>query len=254
MKIDVEGMEEKVLAGAHRILRESKPLLFIEGNTQAEVDRHTAVLAPFGYRPTGRVFNASPTYEFAAADSPTAPPARLPRTVTLASWQADDPGLDAVTTDGGGLRITSRLAAGTHAHVTQPPLNLKRAPDQDVIAVSPSETYFLQAMGKVSEGTGVAFFVMEYDDRSRTATHKKYFHPRMFERIDLRPDTRRIRIAIQVTGAGDVALERVALHAIGGAAAAAAPDGPARRSWGARVARATRVALRRWIEDYRRSE
>jgi len=36
-----------------------------------------------GYRPTARVFNASPTYELAAAGSPVAPPERLPEVVDL---------------------------------------------------------------------------------------------------------------------------------------------------------------------------
>ena len=65
IKADVEGMEPLVLAGAARILLRHRPLVYAEARTSAEFDRLAAVVADFGYLATGRVFNASPTYEFA---------------------------------------------------------------------------------------------------------------------------------------------------------------------------------------------
>jgi hypothetical protein len=66
LKADVEGMEALVLRGATRILRRHRPVVFAEAFTEVERSAVEAVLAPFGYRPTGRVFNATPTYEFVA--------------------------------------------------------------------------------------------------------------------------------------------------------------------------------------------
>lgn len=66
IKIDVEGMEEAVLRGATRILSRDRPLIYAEAHSSAQANALRALLAPFGYRATGRVFNASPTYEFAA--------------------------------------------------------------------------------------------------------------------------------------------------------------------------------------------
>ena len=69
LKIDVEGMEPAVLAGAHRILSEDAPVIFAEANTDEEFDTLTATLAAEHYVSSGRVFNASPTYEFVPAPS-----------------------------------------------------------------------------------------------------------------------------------------------------------------------------------------
>jgi FkbM family methyltransferase len=66
IKIDVEGMEVDVLRGAARILSEHKPVIFAEARSLAEAKAIARHLAPFGYRPTWRIFNASPTYEFSA--------------------------------------------------------------------------------------------------------------------------------------------------------------------------------------------
>ena len=70
LKIDVEGMEAEVLRGATRILDWSRPVVFAEAWDQRQAHELELLLRDFGYRPTGRVFNATPTYEFAA------PPAR----------------------------------------------------------------------------------------------------------------------------------------------------------------------------------
>jgi FkbM family methyltransferase len=63
MKIDVEGMELDVLRGATRVLRESGPVIFAEAHTPELRDALEQYLQSFGYVRTGRVFNASPTYE-----------------------------------------------------------------------------------------------------------------------------------------------------------------------------------------------
>jgi len=67
IKLDVEGMEAEVLRGAARILAEHRPLVFAEAQSVAAARIIAQQLAPFGYRPTARVFNASPTYEYSTS-------------------------------------------------------------------------------------------------------------------------------------------------------------------------------------------
>jgi FkbM family methyltransferase len=64
IKVDVEGMEAAVLLGAARILSQHRPLIFAEAHNYAALKEIARQIALFGYRPTGRVFNSSPTYEF----------------------------------------------------------------------------------------------------------------------------------------------------------------------------------------------
>jgi FkbM family methyltransferase len=64
IKLDVEGMEADVLRGAARILAEHRPVIFAEAQSWAAVGSIARALEPFGYQLTGRIFNASPTYEF----------------------------------------------------------------------------------------------------------------------------------------------------------------------------------------------
>jgi len=66
LKVDVEGMEADVLQGASRILDWHRPTVYAEAwdkNFVADID---GVLRNFGYQSSGRVFNATPTYEFIA--------------------------------------------------------------------------------------------------------------------------------------------------------------------------------------------
>ena len=70
IKLDVEGMEAAALRGAKRILSKWRPVVYAEAHSPDVAAEIQQVLAPYGYRPTGKVFNASPTYEF------TAPPRR----------------------------------------------------------------------------------------------------------------------------------------------------------------------------------
>jgi FkbM family methyltransferase len=238
MKLDVEGMEAKVLAGAERILREHRPLLFAEANTDDDLKALTSVLEPFGYRLTGRVFNGSPTYELAATDSEVAPPARLPVRRSLLApelWVADDPAL-AVELDDGALRIRSTLAADGKAHATQPPSGLKGPPRAPALAVTPGSACFLEADGRAAAGQDVVVFVMEYAGSERVAVHKHRLGPRHLPRIDLSPRTDRLRVAVRVTGPGELIIDRLALHgpadwdAIAHAPAAAPAAGTRRRT------------------------
>jgi FkbM family methyltransferase len=64
IKIDVEGMEPRVLDGAARTLARWRPLVFAEAGKQHEYEALVACMARHRYRPSGRVFNATPTYEF----------------------------------------------------------------------------------------------------------------------------------------------------------------------------------------------
>jgi FkbM family methyltransferase len=64
LKIDVEGMETKVLAGAARTLKRWRPRVFAEAGQKTQYDALVECMARYGYAPTGRVFNATPTYEF----------------------------------------------------------------------------------------------------------------------------------------------------------------------------------------------
>jgi hypothetical protein len=65
IKIDVEGMEREVLAGATDVLRRHYPVVFAEAWTEDAKNRLSEMLKPLGYAWTGRVFNSTPTYEFA---------------------------------------------------------------------------------------------------------------------------------------------------------------------------------------------
>lgn len=64
IKMDVEGMEPVVLDGARRLLRRSRPIVFAEAGTAPEYYAVRQAMKRHGYIPTGRVFNATPTYEF----------------------------------------------------------------------------------------------------------------------------------------------------------------------------------------------
>jgi FkbM family methyltransferase len=66
MKLDVEGMEEAVLRGARRLLSRWRPVVYAEAHSDQAFEQIRQVLAEHGYQPTGKVFNASPTYEFMA--------------------------------------------------------------------------------------------------------------------------------------------------------------------------------------------
>jgi FkbM family methyltransferase len=66
LKVDVEGMEADVLRGAARLLDWHRPTVYAEAWDEKSAARIDDVLRSFGYQATGRVFNATPTYEFIA--------------------------------------------------------------------------------------------------------------------------------------------------------------------------------------------
>ena len=67
IKMDIEGAEPAAIRGALNIIKQYKPVLFIEIHSAALMSEIGALLSPLGYATTGKVWNASPTYEFAAS-------------------------------------------------------------------------------------------------------------------------------------------------------------------------------------------
>jgi FkbM family methyltransferase len=214
IKIDIEGMEPQALAGARRILRESRPLVFAEAHSNAHLQAILDVLAPFGYRPTGRVFNDSPTYELAADDSPVAPPSRLPARRSLigtVAWGADDAAVE-VRTGAGGLQVSSTLTTGGRAHVTQMPARLKHPSADPALAVPPGSTWFVEGHGRGSAFPSSTLFVMQYAAGERVAVGKFGWGARTLQRLELDPRTDRLRVAVRVIGPGEMTVDRLALH------------------------------------------
>ncbi|WP_167363927.1 FkbM family methyltransferase [Rhizobium mongolense] len=67
VKMDIEGAEPFALRGAVRVLREFKPIMFIEVHDDNHMNEIMSIIGPIGYEATGNVWNASPTYEFVAS-------------------------------------------------------------------------------------------------------------------------------------------------------------------------------------------
>ena len=63
IKIDVEGMEEKVLAGGMNTIRKFRPHIFVEINTEDRLKRIDEGLGSLGYTRVRR-FNSTPTYYY----------------------------------------------------------------------------------------------------------------------------------------------------------------------------------------------
>ncbi len=226
MKLDVEGMEPRVLAGAARILREHKPLIFAEANSDEELRALTAVLEPYGYRLTGRVFNDSPTYELAVTGGPTGIE-RLPATRSLMEpslWASDQAALQ-VSLDGGTLRLRSTLAAEQSGHATQPPARVRRPPESRPMAVAGGSTWLVDIDAEPPQGVVASVFIMEFAGRERVAAGRHRLRRRMMARVALGSRTDAIRIAFRLTGPGELVVHRVALH---GPIATAAVRPPAR--------------------------
>jgi FkbM family methyltransferase len=93
IKLDVEGMEPQVLAGARRILDRDRPEVFAEAFTAVEREALDRALRPYGYRNAGKVSGTGqPVFRF------TAPPRvgverlrgvwrRIPAPVRGAAWR-----------------------------------------------------------------------------------------------------------------------------------------------------------------------
>lgn len=75
VKIDVEGMELAVLAGAAELIARDRPLLYIESLTAEEYEAVSAVLRGHGYR-YWATFNDSPTHLYVPAEQISAEDAR----------------------------------------------------------------------------------------------------------------------------------------------------------------------------------
>ena len=67
LKMDIEGAEPVALKGMTRILTVDRPRMFIEANDESAKAAIERIILPLDYRPTGQVFNASPTYEYMPA-------------------------------------------------------------------------------------------------------------------------------------------------------------------------------------------
>ncbi|MEM9611105.1 MAG: FkbM family methyltransferase [Actinomycetota bacterium] len=67
VKVDVEGAEREVLAGAERLLRESRPLVLAEAHDDDALRSLRAALAPLGYATDGVSLASDPTYLFEPA-------------------------------------------------------------------------------------------------------------------------------------------------------------------------------------------
>jgi len=65
MKIDAEKHEMAILHGAMETIRFSKPAIFVEAVTDADVERVMDLLSPLGYMIHGQ-FNRTPTFELVA--------------------------------------------------------------------------------------------------------------------------------------------------------------------------------------------
>lgn len=209
IKLDVEGMEEKVLAGAQRILASSRPLLFAEAHDGAALASLLAALAPHGYHATGRVFNDTATYELAADES------RLPTARSLlepAWWIPDSPALSVEL--GARLRIESRLGPDELAHVTAAPIKMTRPPREAAVVPTAGAVHFLQATGEASRARSAWIYLMEYRGGVRTHVQRVWFVPHLFRRVDLQPDTETVRVVIRLGGPGVLEIERLAFHTL----------------------------------------
>lgn len=64
VKMDIEGMESLALRGMLRTLARCKPILFLEAHNDDEIEKQKNVISTLGYQISGRVWNATPTYEW----------------------------------------------------------------------------------------------------------------------------------------------------------------------------------------------
>lgn len=215
IKLDVEGMEEKVLAGATQILARSRPLLFAEAHDGAALASLLHALSPYGYQPTGRVFNDTATYELASSGSPAE--RRLPSPRSLLDprwWIPDNPALLAEVT-GDRIRVESRLDPEQVAHLTAEPTKLTKPPREAFFTPAPNAIHFVQTTGRISRERLAWLYLMEYRGAERINVQRYRMVPNTFQRIDLHPASERVRLAIRVSGPGELELDEFAIHTLG---------------------------------------
>lgn len=63
IKIDCEGMDDKVLMGGINYISKVKPHIFIEAKNGDMLNRYKKILLPIGYK-LGKRYNATPTWHF----------------------------------------------------------------------------------------------------------------------------------------------------------------------------------------------
>lgn len=216
IKVDVEGMELVVLRGAERLIERHRPLMFLEAHTEELRGALAAYLDRFGYQATGRVFNSTPTHEFACPGSPTVPARLLPRARSLAApalWRSRPvDGLE-VRFDQGRIEGRVDVAAGGRIYVTHDDRPFARAPALDELIVEPASPLFLQVTGAVDPTADLSFHIYKYPEHGAPISERIPFHARLFRRIDLDAGTRTIRIVLRFTGKGAFQLDQVKLHA-----------------------------------------
>jgi len=64
IKIDVEGMEKNVLIGSLDTIDRCKPVIFAEAHSDSQKRELDDILSRVGYKPSGNIFNATPTHEY----------------------------------------------------------------------------------------------------------------------------------------------------------------------------------------------
>ena len=57
-------MESLALRGMLRTLARYRPVLFLEAHNEDEIEEQKKVISTLGYQMSGRVWNATPTYEW----------------------------------------------------------------------------------------------------------------------------------------------------------------------------------------------
>jgi hypothetical protein len=125
LKLDVEGMEADVLEGASRILDWHRPIIYAEAWNTTHIARIEKVLRDFGYEASGRVFNATPTYEFIAPDLRGRERLRpfwrrMPATIRKRVWgHGRQRRAASVTEHAGGFQSHSRAVAAPGSLVCQ---------------------------------------------------------------------------------------------------------------------------------------
>ena len=227
MRIDVGGMEHKVLLGAKRILTEYRPLVFAAASTSAARASIEAFLAEFGYRPTGRLFNTTPTYEFAYSgqvtrdsEVTTRGESRVREVGPMVSrsllhrryWHIPDVPAIGLTWTDDQLVGEAKVRGRGKVNISNDDKGFDQPPVDEAFIVDPRAPYFLQINGEKDDAVNIAAFVVQYNMDGRTVSQRCGFHPRLFVPVKLAADTARIRIALRVTGVGAFHIDAVTLH------------------------------------------
>jgi hypothetical protein len=113
LKMDVEGMEVRVLDGARRILERDRPEIFAEAFTTDERQTLEAALEPYGYRNAGQVsVSGQPVFRFTARPGDSARLRRLwrrfPASLRTKAWHLRHKVAQGVRAGARGLRRLPR--------------------------------------------------------------------------------------------------------------------------------------------------